>query len=63
MPKPHPGRRADRWLPGVKPEGWLACEGENRSLIREKESGKEGQIKKTLDLLVKPQDTEKNVKS
>ncbi|CAO2596853.1 hypothetical protein LEMLEM_LOCUS8758, partial [Lemmus lemmus] len=27
MPKPHPGRRADRWLPGVKPEGWLACEG------------------------------------
>ncbi|CAO2596889.1 hypothetical protein LEMLEM_LOCUS8772 [Lemmus lemmus] len=26
MPKLHPGRRADRWLPGVKPEGWLACE-------------------------------------
>lgn len=31
MPKPHPGSRAGRWLPGVKPEGWLACgEGENR---------------------------------
>ncbi|CAO2596736.1 hypothetical protein LEMLEM_LOCUS8734 [Lemmus lemmus] len=33
MPKLHPGRRADRWLPGVKPEGWLACEeGQKRAL-------------------------------
>ncbi|CAO2598428.1 hypothetical protein LEMLEM_LOCUS9417 [Lemmus lemmus] len=26
MPKPHRRRRVDRWLPGIKPEGWLACE-------------------------------------